>query len=161
MLGDNFLPADIAPRHGGGRGMAGWDDAIPYLDRLRDAYNYPPPSAASPVDALYAEYLRQRQRFGSAPSFFFDTAAELFDGRGSSPSPEAVVLGTRVLTAVCDLLPADANALRVVRPPLSGGMVGVSFVGWDGCSFLSWVEMLLAMMHRRQRMLLVDCSGRS
>ena len=78
-----------------------WDPDMPYLNAIKAAYN-----THHTIEALYAEYLKQREKYRNSPSFYFDCANLLF--KENQPK-----LAIRVLSNLAELRIDDVSLLRV------------------------------------------------
>ena len=94
-------PAAPAPEAAGGSAasvkIAAWDPKTPYLKAI---------GAAAP-DARYAEYLKQREEHGNAPSFYFDCAGWFFKAKEKA-------LAVRILSNLSEMKLNDVALLRTM-----------------------------------------------
>ncbi|MEM6271795.1 MAG: VIT domain-containing protein [Bacteroidota bacterium] len=74
-----------------------WDPAEPYLTAIR----------AVPASEQYAEYLRQKQEFGTAPSFYLDCANFFLE-------QEATQIGLRILSNIAEMELENHRLLRIL-----------------------------------------------
>ena len=90
-----------APEAAGGGAVsvkiAAWDPKTPYLKAI---------GAAEP-DARYAEYLKQREEHGNAPSFYFDCAGWFFKANERA-------LAVRILSNLSEMKLNDVSLLRTM-----------------------------------------------
>ena len=90
-----------APEAAGGSAasvkIAAWDPKTPYLKAI---------GAAAP-DARYAEYLKQREEHGNAPSFYFDCAGWFFKAKEKA-------LAVRILSNLSEMKLNDVALLRTM-----------------------------------------------
>ena len=90
-----------APEAAGGSAasvkIAAWDPKTPYLKAI---------GAAAP-DARYAEYLKQREEHGNAPSFYFDCAGWFFKTKEKA-------LAVRILSNLSEMKLNDVALLRTM-----------------------------------------------
>ena len=90
-----------APEAAGGSAasvkIAAWDPKTPYLKAI---------GAAEP-DARYAEYLKQREEHGNAPSFYFDCAGWFFKAKEKA-------LAVRILSNLSEMKLNDVALLRTM-----------------------------------------------
>ena len=90
-----------APEAAGGSAasvkIAAWDPKTPYLKAI---------GAAAP-DARYAEYLKQREEHGNAPSFYFDCAGWFFKAKEKA-------LAVRILSNLYEMKLNDVALLRTM-----------------------------------------------
>ena len=90
-----------APEAAGGSAasvkIAAWDPKTPYLKAI---------GAAEP-DARYAEYLKQREEHGNAPSFYFDCAGWFFKANERA-------LAVRILSNLSEMKLNDVSLLRTM-----------------------------------------------
>ena len=90
-----------APEAAGGSAasvkIAAWDPKTPYLKAI---------GAAAP-DARYAEYLKQREEHGNAPSFYFDCAGWFFKAKEKT-------LAVRILSNLSEMKLNDVALLRTM-----------------------------------------------
>lgn len=77
--------------------IAAWDPKTPYLKAI---------GAAAP-DARYAEYLKQREEHGRAPSFYFDCAGWFFKAKEKA-------LAVRILSNLSEMKLGDVALLRTM-----------------------------------------------
>ena len=77
--------------------IAAWDPKTPYLKAI---------GAAAP-DARYAEYLKQREEHGRAPSFYFDCAGWFFKAKEKA-------LAVRILSNLSEMKLGDVSLLRTM-----------------------------------------------
>ncbi|MBR2939396.1 MAG: DUF2135 domain-containing protein, partial [Kiritimatiellae bacterium] len=77
--------------------IAAWDPKTPYLKAI---------GAAAP-DARYAEYLKQREEYGNAPSFYFDCAGWFFKAKEKA-------LAVRILSNLSEMKLNDVALLRTM-----------------------------------------------
>ena len=77
--------------------IAAWDPKTPYLKSI---------GAAAP-DARYAEYLKQREEHGNAPSFYFDCAGWFFKAKEKA-------LAVRILSNLSEMKLNDVALLRTM-----------------------------------------------
>ena len=77
--------------------IAAWDPKTPYLKAI---------GAAEP-DARYAEYLKQREEHGRAPSFYFDCAGWFFKAKEKA-------LAVRILSNLSEMKLGDVALLRTM-----------------------------------------------
>lgn len=90
-----------APEAAGGSAasvkIAAWDPKTPYLKAI---------GAAAP-DARYAEYLKQREEYANAPSFYFDCAGWFFKAKEKA-------LAVRILSNLSEMKLNDVALLRTM-----------------------------------------------
>lgn len=90
-----------APEAAGGSAasvkIAAWDPKTPYLKAI---------GAAAP-DARYAEYLKQREEYANAPSFYFDCAGWFFKAKERA-------LAVRILSNLSEMKLNDVSLLRTM-----------------------------------------------
>lgn len=77
--------------------IAAWDPMTPYLKAI---------GAAAP-DARYAEYLKQREEYANAPSFYFDCAGWFFKANERA-------LAVRILSNLSEMKLNDVSLLRTM-----------------------------------------------
>lgn len=77
--------------------IAAWDPKTPYLKAI---------GAAAP-DARYAEYLKQREEYANAPSFYFDCAGWFFKAKEKA-------LAVRILSNLSEMKLNDVALLRTM-----------------------------------------------
>ena len=77
--------------------IAAWDPKTPYLKAI---------GAAAP-DARYAEYLKQREEYANAPSFYFDCAGWFFKANERT-------LAVRILSNLSEMKLNDVSLLRTM-----------------------------------------------
>ncbi len=78
-----------------------WDPKTPYLQAIKDAY-----TVYKTSESLYAEYLRQREKYAPSPAFFLDCANLFF--REKQPQ-----LAVRILSNLSELKIDDVAVLRI------------------------------------------------
>ncbi|MBR4984441.1 MAG: DUF2135 domain-containing protein [Proteobacteria bacterium] len=90
------------PRHAGASiKVKAWDPDTPYLKAIKDAYLvYKTP------DSLYAEYLKQREKYSESPAFFLDCAGLFFKENQHK-------LAVRILSNLSELKIDDVGMLRI------------------------------------------------
>ena len=92
---------DIDDNVDGGVEIRDWDPSTPYLTAIRDAYKI-----YKTVDALYKEYLNQRNNYGTSPAFYLDCAHLFFNENQKE-------LAVRVLSNLSELKVDNVSLLRV------------------------------------------------
>jgi len=85
-----------------GVAMKAWTPDTPYLRAIK----------AAPKAKRYAEYLKQRKEYGSAPSFFLDTS-DYFRSQGDK------ALALRILSSIAELELENAALIRVLAHRLA------------------------------------------
>ena len=90
------------PRHTGASiKVKAWDPKTPYLNAIKDAY-----AVYKTPESLYAEYLRQREKYSESPAFFLDCAGLFF--KENQPK-----LAVRILSNLSELKIDDVGMLRI------------------------------------------------
>ena len=78
-----------------------WDPKTPYLEAISDAGKI-----FGGVDALYAEYVKQREKYQDSPAFFLDCAGLFF-------KQDATALAVRILSNLSEIRIENEAMLRV------------------------------------------------
>ncbi|MBQ1925946.1 MAG: DUF2135 domain-containing protein [Proteobacteria bacterium] len=96
------VPAESAPA-GASAAIAikAWDPKTPYLEAISDAGKI-----FGGADALYAEYVKQREKYQDSPAFFLDCAGLFF-------KKDATALAVRILSNLSEIRIENEAMLRV------------------------------------------------